>query len=225
VSSRVFIWRQCIRDVDDLDHKAKAVGLVLSTYMNGRGECINPDPLKRPSRASLVRGTGLSDKSVDRGLARLEERGWLAIDPPAMRRVHADGRVVYARPGGSSGPNKYVAQLPPSADMLRTAEWASAESAAPECGRSGPRVRNSSARKREKASESGALDAAAAPEGAAARALTLDDCGACGKRRPLVDDIYCEVCDARRQVDTIITGVRRDLEDARATIGAREAAA
>ena len=84
-------------------------------------------------------------------------------------------------------------------------------------------MRSTFARKREKASESGALRAADALEGATAGAQIEDECGRCGKRLPLDDDgIYCVPCAAKVQADRLIAAVRRDLDDARAHIAGKD---
>src|SRR3954466_4202504 len=103
------VWRDAIRDApaDELDWKARLGAFVLSTYMDGGGAIVDPNPQRRVSRAALARGAAVSDRSVDAALGILEQHGWLAIDPPAKRRVVGvddDGREVVklVRPGGAA---------------------------------------------------------------------------------------------------------------------------
>jgi hypothetical protein len=208
------VWRDAIRGCprDELDAKARVVALVLSTYMNARGEIVDADPRRRVTRATIAAGCALSDRSVDAAVAALEQTGWLAVDPPARRRIVARGGVeteVLARPGGASGPNKYVATLGPSANEIRTAEWSrakeirtadaasakltppSAKTTTPECER--PSHESS----RSKAIESEFDDDAAQSASPTTEPDWLDRCYRCDSEIPhrlLTPDGLCESC-------------------------------
>ncbi len=120
------VWQDTVRrDSTDLDRTSKLVGYVLSTYFDGQCQTVRTPP----SRATLAAGASISDRAVDKALVRLEQAGFLTIDPPARLRVYeANGTVggersVCVRPGGNNRPNRYVGCLPASANAVRTAEW------------------------------------------------------------------------------------------------------
>jgi DNA-binding transcriptional MocR family regulator len=71
--ARTFLanWRDEVRD-SDLDATAKAVGLALSTRMNRHGMCF-------PSKERIATDTGLSARTVDGAIDRLEQRGLLDV--------------------------------------------------------------------------------------------------------------------------------------------------
>lgn len=135
--SRVKVWRDAVRD-SELDRTAKLVAHTLSTYFSANAASVE----RPPSRATLASGASLCDRAVDAALARLETEGFLEIDPPAGERVYTDKHGqehrIRARPGGNSGPNKYVAKLPSSANVVRTAEWARANGKPPSANRIPP---------------------------------------------------------------------------------------
>jgi hypothetical protein len=212
--SRVAIWRDAIRDCPrhELDLKARAVAWVLSTYMNARGEILDADPTRRVSRKTLADGAAITDRSVDAAIATLERTGWLGVDPPARRRIVVRSGIeteVLARPGGAAGPNKYVAILGPSTNVVRTAEWSrandvrtadapsanlthpSAKTTTPECER--PSHESS----RSKAIESEFDDDAAQSASPTTEPDWLDRCYRCDSEIPhrlLTPDGICESC-------------------------------
>jgi hypothetical protein len=68
----VAVWRNAVRD-SPLDTTAKAVALVLSTYMNNLGAAF-------PSKRTLAAGASLSStRSVDAAINRVEAAGLLEI--------------------------------------------------------------------------------------------------------------------------------------------------
>jgi len=164
--SLVVVWRDAVRDSEELDRTAKLVALILSTYMNGHG-------FAWPSQKTLAAGASLTTaRAVPGAIRRLEVAGFLAIEWSRGRTSHS-----------------YTATLPTTANAVRRSEWATAN--APHA------TANADASNRERRShesaESRALHAAAA-DGAAARAPIEDECGRCGQRLPLPDDIYCADC-------------------------------
>ena len=85
-------WQRELRD-SGLDPTAKAVGLVLSTYMDGAGRA-------QVSRATIAAGVGLADLgTVTRAIQRLESAGLLGVDR-AGRQQHAPSRYQVRSRGG-----------------------------------------------------------------------------------------------------------------------------
>ena len=82
------IFRDALRD-SSLDRTAKAVGFVISTYMDGRGVAF-------PSKATIAKGASLGDgrRSVDKAVNWIEEAGLLEV-------AHSRGRTAntYRVPG------------------------------------------------------------------------------------------------------------------------------
>ena len=70
--SQLAEWRDAVRD-SGLDSNAKHVAHVLSTYMNGGGQCW-------PSQELVAAGASISVRTVQRATARLELAGLLLID-------------------------------------------------------------------------------------------------------------------------------------------------
>lgn len=85
-------WRHAICETD-LDSTAKLVALVIGCYMNAVGEA-------RPSRATIARSAGLSVRSVELALPRIEGTGFLSVK-------HSKGRTA----------NRYQADL--TANLVR----------------------------------------------------------------------------------------------------------
>lgn len=134
----VSVWRDAVRD-SPLRSTPKLVGLVLSTYLDGRG-------MAWPSRNTLAAGAGLSDRAVDSAITTLKREGFLQVE-------HSKGRR----------PNVYQATLPATANELRRSEWATANLAT---SNSEPRDTNSERRSPE-SFESAGKPGAAASTGAA----------------------------------------------------------
>jgi hypothetical protein len=88
VTSRL-AWRIAVRE-SELDANAKAVALVLDTYMDGRG-------FAWPSRKTIAQSSSLHIDTVDRALRRIEKAGLL---------------LVVRSPGRAS--NRYQATIPNS---------------------------------------------------------------------------------------------------------------
>jgi hypothetical protein len=66
------VWRDAIRN-SSLDRVAKLAAFVLSTYMNGVGECF-------PGKALLANGASLNSiRSVDRAINRLESARFIIV--------------------------------------------------------------------------------------------------------------------------------------------------
>jgi hypothetical protein len=168
VKSLPAVWRDAVRD-SQLDRTAKLVALVLSTYFNARA-------VAWPSRGTLARGASVSDRAVDSALARLEHAGFLLIERTT---------------GGRQITNRYLALLPETANELRRSEWERANGATQTAKRSALNSEHPSQESAESA-ESGALDAAAAFEGAAAGARGV--CVGCGEEKRLALDGLCPIC-------------------------------
>jgi len=162
------VWRDVIRD-SSLDSTAKGVGYALTTWMDWRGHAF-------PSRKTLAAGAGYNVRTIDRAVPRLEKAGLL--------------RVV--RNGGRSRANYYIALLPERATESRRFEWERA-TLATEKGDS--EAKNSDSGSPESGKESGyksvGVDRSVTDPTAA---VPDDDCGRCGEKRPLPDDIYCADC-------------------------------
>ena len=178
--------------------------------------------LDRTSKLVGVRPVDVHERS------RGHERGRLRDTDRGRRQPLRTGLCIRRRPGSSRlGPSfaraehrqvepfRYVALLPATANAVRRSEWANSEPDASQQRTARPaRTPNAVPPKAFESAESGVLDATAALGGGAARTLIEDECGRCGKRLPLVDDIYCVPCAAKVQADRLIAGVRRDLDDA-----------
>src|SRR5215218_9293065 len=154
--SLVAIWRDAVRDDDQLNSTARLVAFVLSTYVNGSG-------LAYPSRGTLAAGAGLSTglRAVDRALSSLELAGFLAIERSRGRSSH-----------------RYTLTLPATAHEVRRSEWSTAHEATRN------RAPGTSNRARG-APESGESAESGAPtrgrlEGAALRAID-EECEKCGR--------------------------------------------
>jgi hypothetical protein len=195
----VAVWRDAVRDAQELDRTAKLVAFILSTYMNGHGSAW-------PSQDTIAAGASLTDRAVHTATVRLERAGFLEVERSRGRSSH-----------------QYVATLPLTANAVRRSEWATANGTAPNSER---RSSNSERRSPEsvESAESGALSAAAALWGDAASALIEDECIHCGERKPIHSRaLTCVICDAKRQADLLINGVRADLEDTRIYLAAKRA--
>jgi hypothetical protein len=81
-------WRKAVLRDPDLDSTSVLVGLVISSYMNGKG-------VAWPSKVLIARGSKLGLRSTDRGVRRLEETGYLLVE-------HSRGRTS----------NRYYLTLP-----------------------------------------------------------------------------------------------------------------
>jgi hypothetical protein len=167
--SLVAAWRDAVRD-SALSTTAKVVAYTLSTYLNGRGTAF-------PSRQLLAEGSslGVGLRSVDAALRELEMAGYLDIERSRGRSSHT-----------------YQAIVPSTAHPLRRSEFATAQ----EKALNGARGASNRARGAHEDVEdvgSGALDAVAADSGTACT-LIEDECGRCGQRLPLPDDIHCAGC-------------------------------
>lgn len=81
-------WRDALRD-SDLDVRTKCVGHTIATYFNGRGL----DAF--PSKATIARGAGVSERFVFKATGELEHAGFLQVERTK---------------GGH--PNRYAATLP-----------------------------------------------------------------------------------------------------------------
>lgn len=169
------VWRDAVRD-SELGPTPKLVAHTLATYMNGRG-------IAWPSRALLAEGASLGS-------------GLRSVDA-AVRTLEADGFLVVERSRGRSS-HHYCATLPATAHEMRRSEWATAQQTtsnrASGASNGAPRAPESV-----ESAESGARSRGASPDGGAASALPIDDCGGCGKRLPLVDEVYCAACAAKRE--------------------------
>src|SRR3954451_12782786 len=111
-------WRVALRD-SELDSTAKLVGLVLSTYMNGRGDCW-------PKKLTIAERTGLSKRAVDGAIQRLEAGDFLRVEPSKKHPYHRR-------------PNKYFAVVPKGCSTYTLSKGASNDAnkgaeAAPEVG-------------------------------------------------------------------------------------------
>lgn len=92
--SRVFAWRLAVRDDPDLSPQARALVLVLSTYMDEEGECY-------PSQDLLAAGAGFgSVRSVNTYLRELVGSGFLLVEArmtPGGRRNTYRASVPFAQ--------------------------------------------------------------------------------------------------------------------------------
>jgi Helix-turn-helix domain len=148
-----------------LGRTAKLTALVLATFMNVRGYAY-------PGRETLARKASLSDRAVDAAIVELEDEGFLSVEPP-RRPIATKRGVVLRRSGGKQATNRYQAQLPLTANALRTSEWARCERHAL---KSEAHALNSERASHEgsEGAEGGALGAA--PAFGAAGALTCPEC-------------------------------------------------
>lgn len=73
-------WRDALRD-SPLDKSAKLVGLVLSTFLNGKGRAF-------PSLETLADGASVSRRTVWAAIARLELHGFLSVTRSRGRQSH-----------------------------------------------------------------------------------------------------------------------------------------
>jgi len=162
------VWRDVVRD-SPLDSTAKGVAYALTTWMDRRGHAF-------PGRATLAAGAGYRVRTIDRAIPRLEKAGLL--------------RVV--RNGGRSKTNYYIALLPEWATESRRFEW---ERATLATEKGDFEARNSDTVSPESGKESGyesvGVNRSVTDTTAA---VPDDDCGRCGEKRPLPDDIYCADC-------------------------------
>ncbi len=79
--SLVAVWRDAVRDSDELDRTAKLVAFCLSTYMNGHG-------FGWPSQDTLAAGASITDRAVYSATLRLESTGFLEIERSRGRSSH-----------------------------------------------------------------------------------------------------------------------------------------
>jgi hypothetical protein len=146
------VWRDAVCE-SDLGRTPKLVALVLSTAMKAHGYAW-------PSQDWIAARASLSDVAVHKATAPLEKSGFLVVERSKGRSSHG-----------------YQATLPPTANALRRSEWEAAggnsERDAPNSERDAPNSERRSPESAESA-ESGALRAAAAPEGDAADARKFD---------------------------------------------------
>jgi hypothetical protein len=165
----VLAWRDAVRD-SELRATVKLVAHTLSTYMDAGGAAF-------PSKLTIADGASLkSERAVDAAVLELEGAGFIDV----------------SRSRGRSS-NRYQAKLPtPHADAgFGGANPASDDSQPRISRRPTPHV---AAGEIAEGDEVGALRASPAVNGGSARALAEDDCGRCGQRRLLVDDVYCADC-------------------------------
>ena len=163
----VGVWRDSLRD-SAVDSSSKLVGLVLSTYMNGRGYA-------RPGRVTLARGCSITTRTVETCVRKLETAGFLIVEWSV---------------GGRSQTNVYQAHLPETSNDVRRSEWETANAAT----QTANLTTQTAKQVRPKAFESVESGTRAAV-GVVAR--PLDDCMACGERRPLHllrDRLLCLAC-------------------------------
>jgi hypothetical protein len=190
-------WRWAIAG-SDLDATAKHVLLVVSLFTDTAGTC-------DPSRVLIAELAGRSVDVVDRALTRGE----------------AAGLITITRSRGRSR-NRYHATIPTAAPTRPFGKRQQPQNESPTAAKRPSNSRVGAARTSGTSELGGALDAAAAFRSAAARALPEDDCGRCGQRLPLVDDLHCVVCATKVAADRIINGVRRDLDETRAYVAAKD---
>lgn len=93
--SPLFTWRSAICK-SDLPAPSRHVALVLSLHMSELGDSCYP------SQARLVRETGLSRRTVQRHLDKLEEEGW----------IEHHGWKTWESPGGEQKTKRWRAVLP-----------------------------------------------------------------------------------------------------------------
>ena len=74
------VWRDALRD-SDLGRAAKAVGFVLSTYLNAQGRAF-------PSLETLADGASVSRRTAWAAIARLEQDGFLSVTRSRGRTSH-----------------------------------------------------------------------------------------------------------------------------------------
>jgi Helix-turn-helix domain len=176
VKSRVIVWRDCICDDDALTALQRLVGFVLAQSMDAGGFCW-------VSHRTIHERANLSMRAVEKALDELEQRGFLFIDPPKRFISDRNGREYWRRPGGAGAKNnnRYQAQLPPSANPVRTSEWERAtKERTRRPKRANERPEKSEPRSYEQA-ESVEHSAAHAPNGRTALQKTWElRCGGCG---------------------------------------------
>jgi hypothetical protein len=66
-------WRKAVLRDPALDSTSVLVGLVISSFMNGKG-------VAWPSKVLIARSSRLGLRSTDRGVRRLEEAGYLRVE-------------------------------------------------------------------------------------------------------------------------------------------------
>jgi hypothetical protein len=187
------VWRDAIRD-SELDATTKLVAYTLSTYANGRGSAY-------PSRATIAAGAGISLRNlrpVDAALDRLEAAGFLQVDPP-KRPIRVSGKLVMRRPGGKRATNDYTLALPDTAHEMRSLEWQRGHLTTPKSASEALKSASDAHESIESVESGGAGRLAGTgprPE---------EECGRCGERRTLVDDIYCATC--RETLDSNKAGI------------------
>jgi hypothetical protein len=185
--SRPVVWRDALRE-SGLDATARHVAHVLSTYMDGRGRCW-------PSRETLAAAVGLSVRTVERAVQRLEAVGWLRVERTE---------------GGRHRTNTYEALLPQTASQRRRLEWETASSTTGNGvidDRNG--VTGVAQKTSKKTSESGAPSDAAPLSGSASSARNNKypegECERCHETRALVDpdSHYCAECFAEHEPNLV----------------------
>jgi hypothetical protein len=189
------VWQTTLCE-SELSSTARLVGFVLSTYLSAKN-----GPLCWPSRLTLAKGAGLGLRTVDKAIVELESGGFVEIERSRGRSSHT-----------------YCVTLSPTAQELRRWEWATAQKTASNRADLASNGAGAAPESLESI-ESAAPLAAGAFGDAAAGALIEDDCGGCGQRLALVDDIYCTICATRRQAHTLVAAVRRDLGASRQELG------
>jgi hypothetical protein len=134
VKVRVAVWRDVIRDADDLATTERVVAWCLATYMSADG-------VAWPSLRLLAAGCDLTDRTVGRAVTGLEEKGCLAVERSAGRTSH-----------------RYTAVLPATANELRRSEWLNTEAAVLNTESDAPNGERRSHEDVEQDSEQGALE-------------------------------------------------------------------
>src|SRR5579871_5297132 len=88
-------WRDALRD-SDLDVRTKCVGHTIATYWNGRGLAAFP------SKRTLARGAGVSERFVFKAIGELEARGFLHVDRSKGRSSNRyDATLPTVHPGST----------------------------------------------------------------------------------------------------------------------------
>lgn len=163
-------WRNAIR-ASPLDRTAKLVALMLSTYFGAH------ELTAWPGRKRLAADCGLSVRSVEQ----------------AVKRVEAAGLLKVVRSLGGRRSNLYAACLPEANELRPDADFAAkklhrrgaddgggGETRSPEGGEAAEGTRGH----------------AAAPDG---RGVPLEECVVCGLVRPLPDWLRCAECIATEE--------------------------
>lgn len=81
IDKSVFNWIKLIQKSKELPYQAKYLAHYLSTFMNAHND------MAYPSQARIISETGMSQSTVNRYLAVLEEQGWIIRDKGNSRRT------------------------------------------------------------------------------------------------------------------------------------------